>query len=239
MQADLENLMLTTEELENLVDLDTSTALAIDAYRGFILKNPKQMLSVLLTELFIFILVLIFVMPVSLIVLRNVGALPGNTDGVTKLLTLILSISLLGVLIWNVCFWQQVKQVKSLARLMDKVDKYNHVIQAIALIDELESASRSPSRCNSLSTRKEVIQALSITKETLSSALQAEKLMRKHRKFLSSHHELFANLENNFTNLISFDLSHQVNEYTHLVNESLQIGLSVHKELKKLNNPIN
>jgi len=239
MQADLENLLLTTEELENLVDLDTSTALAIDAYRGFILKNPKQMLSVLLTELFIFILVLIFVMPVSLIVLRNVGALPGNTDGVTKLLTLILSISLLGVLIGNVCFWQQVKQVKSLARLMDKVDKYNHVIQAIALIDELESASRSPSRCNSLSTRKEVIQALSITKETLSSALQAEKLMRKHRKFLSSHHELFANLENNFTNLISFDLSHQVNEYTHLVNESLQIGLSVHKELKKLNNPIN
>ena len=239
MQADLENLLLTTEELENLVDLDTSTALAIDAYRGFILKNPKQMLSVLLTELFIFILVLIFVMPVSLIVLRNVGALPGNTDGVTKLLTLILSISLLGVLIWNVCFWQQVKQVKSLARLMDKVDKYNHVIQAIALIDELESASRSPSRCNSLSTRKEVIQALSITKETLSSALQAEKLMRKHRKFLSSHHELFANLENNFTNLISFDLSHQVNEYTHLVNETLQIGLSVHKELKKLNNPIN
>jgi hypothetical protein len=239
MQADLENLLLTTEELENLVDLDTSTALAIDAYRGFILKNPKQMLSVLLTEVFVFILVLIFVMPVSLIVLRNVGALPGNTDGVTKLLTLILSISLLGVLIWNVCFWQQVKQVKSLARLMDKVDKYNHVIQAIALIDELESASRSPSRCNSLSTRKEVIQALSITKETLSSALQAEKLMRKHRKFLSSHHELFANLENNFTNLISFDLSHQVNEYTHLVNESLQIGLSVHKELKKLNNPIN
>ena len=239
MQADLENLLLTKEELETLVDLDTSTALAIDAYRGFILKNPQQMLSVLLTELFIFILVLIFVMPVSLIVLRNVGALPGNTDGVTKLLTLILSISLLGVLIWNVCFWQQVKQVKSLARLMDKVDKYNHVIQAIALIDELESASRSPSRCNSLSTRKEVIQALSITKETLSSALQAEKLMRKHRKFLSSHHELFANLENNFTNLISFDLSHQVNEYTHLVNESLQIGLSVHKELKKLNNPIN
>jgi hypothetical protein len=239
MQADLENLLLTKEELETLVDLDISTALAIDAYRGFILKNPKQMLSVLLTELFIFILVLIFVMPVSLIVLRNVGALPGNTDGVTKLLTLILSISLLGVLIWNVCFWQQVKQVKSLARLMDKVDKYNHVIQAIALIDELESASRSPSRCNSLSTRKEVIQALSITKETLSSALQAEKLMRKHRKFLSSHHELFANLENNFTNLISFDLSHQVNEYTHLVNESLQIGLSVHKELKKLNNQIN
>jgi hypothetical protein len=239
MQADLENLQLTTEELENLVDLDISTALAIDAYRGLNLKNPKQMLSVLLTEVFVFILVLIFVMPLSLIVLRNVGALPGNTDGITKLLTLILGISLLGVLIWNVYLWQQAKQVKSLARLMDKVDKYNRVIQAIALIDELQSASRSPSRCNSLSIRKEVIQALSITKETLSSALQAEKLMRKHRKFLSSHHELFANLENNFTNLISFDLNHPVNEYTHLVNESLQIGLSVHKELKKLNNQIN
>jgi len=238
MQADLENLLLTKEELETLVDLDTSTALAVDAYRGFILKNPKQMLSVLLTEVFVFILVLIFVMPVSLIVLRNTVILPGNTDGVIRLLTLISSISLLGVLIWNVYLWQQVKQVKSLARLMDKVNKYNRVIQAIALMDELESTSSSSSRTN-ISTRKEVVQALSITKETLSSALQAEKLMRKHRKFLSSHHELFANLENNFINLMSFDLSHQVNEYTHLVNESLQIGLSVHKELRKLNNQIN
>lgn len=239
MQADLENLQLTKEELETLVDLDTSTALAIDAYRGFILKNSKQMLSVLLTEAFIFILVLIFVMPVSLLILRNARALPENPEDITRLLTIISAIALLGVLIWNVYLWQQVKQVKSLARLIDKVDKYNRVIQAIALIDELESASRSPSPCHSLSTRKEVIQALSITKETLSSALQAEKLMRKHRKFLSSHHELFANLENNFTTLMTFDLSHQVNEYSHLVNESLQIGLSVHKELQKLNNQIN
>ncbi|MBD2742307.1 hypothetical protein [Coleofasciculus sp. FACHB-1120] len=232
MQADLENLQLTKEEVETLVDLDTSTALAIDAYRGFILKNPKQMLSVLLTELFIFMLVLIFIMPVTLIMLRNAGALPVNTDGVTKLLTLISGISLLGILIWNAYFWKQVKKVKSLARLLDKVDKYNRVIQAIALIDELESASRSPSPCNSLSTRKEVIQALSITKETLSSALQAEKLMRKHRKFLGRHYELFANLEENLTVLMSFNLSGHVDEYSRLLNESLQIGISVYKELK-------
>ncbi|MBD2085558.1 hypothetical protein NDI49_15245 [Trichocoleus sp. ST-U3] len=232
MQADLENLQMTKEELETLVDLDPSTALAIDAYRGFILKNPKQMLSVLLTELFILMLVLIFVMPVSLILLRNAGSLPGNTDGVTRLLIIISSISLLGVLIWNAYFWQQVKQVKSLARLIDKVDKYNRVIQAIALIDELESASRSPSRCNSLSTRREVIQALRITKETLSGALQAEMLMKKHRKFLSNHYELFANLEANLTSLLSFSLSDRVDEYSCLLNESLQIGISVHKELK-------
>ncbi|MBD1943315.1 hypothetical protein H6F50_13300, partial [Coleofasciculus sp. FACHB-712] len=51
MQADLENLQITAEDLENLVDLDTSTALAVDIYRGLTLKNPKQMLSVLLTEI--------------------------------------------------------------------------------------------------------------------------------------------------------------------------------------------
>ncbi|MEP0752932.1 hypothetical protein NDA03_11990 [Trichocoleus sp. Lan] len=223
---------MTKEDLETLVDLDPSTALAIDAYRGFILKNPKQMLSVLLTELFILMLVLIFVMTGSLILLRNAGSLPGNTDGVTRLLIIISSISLLGVLIWNAYFWQQVKQVKSLARLIDKVDKYNRVIQAIALIDELESASRSPSRCNSLSTRREVIQALRITKETLSGALQAEMLMKKHRKFLSNHYELFANLEENLTSLMSFSLNDRVDEYSCLLNESLQIGISVHKELK-------
>lgn len=238
MQADLENLLLTTNELENLVDLDTSTALAIDAYRGFILKNSKQMLSALLTEVFIFILILIFVMPVSLIVLRNTENLVENTAIAAKLLRLILGISVLGVLMWNIYLWQQLEQVKSLAKLLEKVDKYNRVIGAIALIDKLESASPSPSRFTNLTTRKEVVQALSLTKETLIGALQVEKLMRKHHKFLSSYQELFTDLEVNLSNLMSVNLSEQVNEYSHLLNESLQIGLSVHKEVKKLNKQI-
>ena len=51
MQSDLGALQITAQEIEVLVDLSPSNILAIDAYRAFILKRPKQILSVLLTEL--------------------------------------------------------------------------------------------------------------------------------------------------------------------------------------------
>jgi len=35
---------------------------------------------------------------------------------------------------------------------------------------------------------------------------------------------------------MSFEVSNQANEYGRLLNESLQIGMSVHKEVRKLQN---
>ncbi|MCA1994903.1 MAG: hypothetical protein LDL41_23070, partial [Coleofasciculus sp. S288] len=189
MQADLENLRITKQEVEAFVDSDSKTALALEFHRGFILKDSKQMLSVILTEVFLFIILLSFIMPVSLIVLRNAGTLPNNPASVIRLFSLIFGICSLGMLLWNIYLWQQAKQVKSLAKLMDKVDKYNHVIQAIALIDQLEAVDSSPSRFSNPNSRQEVLEVMSITKETLSSALKMEKLIRKYHNSLGTSHE--------------------------------------------------
>ncbi len=236
MQSDLGALHITTEEIEDLVDLNPSKTLAVDAYRAFILKRPKSIVSVLLTELLAFGLLLTFVMPVSLIILRNAGKVPEDTAGIIRLFTVILGVCLLSIPIGNIYLLKQAKTVKSLARLMDEVDKYNGVIQAITLVDEIELVVNSTTQLNHLSNRQEVVTALQVTKESLISALRVEKIIRRHKNFVEGRYELLANIENNLNTLLSFEVSNQASEYGRLLNESLQIGMSVHKEVRKLQN---
>ena len=236
MQSDLGALQITAQEIEDFVDLSPSNTLVLDAYRAFILKRPKQILSVLLTELFALGLLLTFVMPVSFIALRNLGKLPEDTAGIIWIFTVILGLSVLSILLGNVYLWKQCQKVKSLARLMDEVDKYNGVIQAITLVDELELVGNSTTQLNHLSNRQEVVEALKVTKESLISALRVERILRRHKSFIGSRYELLANLENNLNTLMSFEVSNQASEYGRLLNESLQIGMSVHKEVRKLQN---
>lgn len=236
MLSDLGALHITAEEIEDLVDLNPSKTLAIDVYRGFILKRPKSILSVFLTELFTFGLLLTFVMPVSLIILRSLGKIPEDTSALIRLFTVILGLCLLSIPIGNIYLWKQVKTVKSLARLMDEVDKYNGVIQAITLVDELELVTNSTTQLNHLSNRKEVFKALKVTKESLISALRVERIIRRHKSFIDGRYELLVNIENNLNTLLSFEVSNQASEYGRLLNESLQIGMSVHKEVRKLQN---
>ncbi|MCP2730182.1 hypothetical protein [Limnofasciculus baicalensis] len=234
MSSNLGDLPITTEELETLVDIDISTGLAIDVYRGLILRNGRQMLSVLLTEVFTFILILIFVIPISLIVLRNSGNLPDDLPGKMRLLTILVGISLLGLLVWNAYLWKQAQQIKFLAKLMDEIDKYNSVIKAIELVDKLESVSHSGTKSNNLSNRQEVLDALIVTKEGLINALRVEKIIRSHHDFIANKYELFTDLENNLTVLMSFDTTNSANDYGQLMNEALKIGLTVHKEIRNL-----
>lgn len=236
MQSDLGALQITAQEIEDFVDLSPSNTLALDAYRAFILKRPKQILSVLLTELFALGLLLTFVMPVSFIALRNSGKLPEDTAGIIRIFTGILGLSVLSILLGNVYLWKKCQKVKSLARLMDEVDKYNGVIKAITLVDELELVGNSTTQLNHLSNRQEVVEALKVTKESLISALRVERILRRHNNFMESRYELLANIENNLNTLMSFEVSNQASEYGRLLNESLQIGMSVHKEVRKLQN---
>lgn len=236
MLSNLGELQITADEIEDLVEFSPCNILAIDAYRAFILRRAKPIVSVLLTELFAFGLVLIFVMPVSFLVLRNSGNLPEDSTGVIRLFTIISGLCLLGALLSNVYLWKQAKQIKSLARLLDEVEKYNGVIQALILIDELESVGNSTPQRDRLRTRKDVVEALKITKESLISALRVERIIRNHENFIGGRYELLANLENNLNNFMSFDMSDSASEYGRLLNESLRIGITVHKEMRKLQN---
>jgi len=235
MLSDINNLQITNEDVESLVNLDISTTTAVDFYRAVIFRNSRQVWSVLLTEVFVFILILVFVMPVSLMVLRNSGNLPEHQAGILALLAIIVVITILGLIVWNFYVWKQAKKSSSLAKLMEELDKYNRVLQEIDLLTKLESVRNSKTNFGQLEVQDELFKALKVTRESLISALQVEKIIRQHQKLIGNSHQLLVSLENNLAALMTFNTSNQSSEYGHLLDETLKIGLSTYKEVSKLN----
>lgn len=120
--------------------------------------------------------------------------------------------------------------MKILAHLLDEVDKHNEIIAAVDVIDELGSVKNSTI---SLIDRKEVLAALTATRESLVCALMTEKILRKHKRFIARRHELFNNIETNLAALQNLQVNNQADEYGQLLNEALEIGMSVHQEIRK------
>ncbi|WP_156803844.1 hypothetical protein [Lyngbya sp. PCC 8106] len=125
----------------------------------------------------------------------------------------------------------KLKPLRNVLYLMEEVKKYNDTVKAVEILDQF---SQTESLEEKLLNREEVIQALKITRNSLVSAFQTERILREHQDFIDRRYELFAHLENNLTALMTFEVNNQANEYGELLNEALQIGMSVHREIEKL-----
>ncbi|NET83743.1 MAG: hypothetical protein F6J94_18005 [Moorea sp. SIO1F2] len=234
MSSNLGNLEITSEDIRNLVDLNFAKLVAIDFCRGFIFKKPKNMLSILLTEIFILGLSLILFLPPILIFMKNSGNLPEDQAGITGLFTILVGLFVSGIVIGNVYLYKQGKRIKSLVRLMDQVDNYNGVIKAIDLAERIEAIEGSITEFKHSESRRKVIESLAITKQSLVNALQVENLIRSHNNLIDSRQVVLSNLDDNLATLMAFELSDETGEYGRLLNQSLQIGMSVHKEVINL-----
>ncbi len=230
MGINLETLILNQEELENLVNLDIRTSIVVNFYRAFNFKKSQQIFSVVITEISLLILILVSILPLTLITLKNSQLLPTTNYGINQLLFLLLICSLACLLLINIYIFRQAKALQSLAKLMEEIDKYNEVIYAIALMNYLDSASEVKYIQNS----EEVTELLQVTKKSLISAINFEKVIRKHQGFLTNRQGLLTSLESNLTTLMTFDPSSTAQEYQQILNETLQIGLTVHKEVGRL-----
>ena len=236
MNPDLETLPITEDELENLVELNFVDNLAISIYRSVVIKNSQQTISVLTTEAFIFLVLLILTMPLTLLMIKSLGYLPESSTGVNQLLLTLVAIIIVAMVIVNIYLFLRGKKLQSLARLMEEIEKYNKVVKTINLIASIESVSRQKqeSATSPEENYSEAIAALKITRTSLINALRVEEIIRKHQDFLNRRYELLTNLENSLANLMEFEVSNQTNEYGSLLNDALKIGMSVHKEVKKL-----
>jgi hypothetical protein len=114
--------------------------------------------------------------------------------------------------------------------LLDEVDRYNAVIKAIHINDQLEAAGTTEM---SLSDRQKVIEALTLTREDLLKALRAERILRDNKNFLISNPELLAT---NLRTLQTLQVHDRASEYGRLLNEALQIATGVQEEMAKLQN---
>ena len=85
--------------------------------------------------------------------------------------------------------------------LLDEVEKYHQVVQAIDIHDQLTNSGNSQS---SISDREQVISALQLIREDLLRALKSERILRDNKKLLANNQDLVVN---NLANLQTLQVS--------------------------------
>jgi hypothetical protein len=233
IQADLDELRIPEKELEDLSGIALSDGLTADFYRPAALRDGKKLLAFLFHELLIFCVTLVVSLPVALLVNKHEADSVSDAALFLRVLQITLGLSLAITVAWNVYQWLKAKPLATLAGLLDEVEKYHEVIQALDIIDRLTAAGNLQAN---LINRQDAIEALKITRESLVCALKTERILRENQKFIGRRYELFANIESNLAALMALDVSDRASEYGRLLNEALEIGMSVHKEVRKLQN---
>jgi uncharacterized protein YjaG (DUF416 family) len=118
----------------------------------------------------------------------------------------------------------------SLENLLHDVEKYNTVIKAIDINDQIEAAGNPEVAINQ---REQVIAALNLTRLDLIRALKTERILRENKSFILKNSDLFVN---NLATLTSMQVTEQATENGKLLNEALQIALDIQYEMRKLQN---
>ncbi|WP_298916487.1 hypothetical protein [uncultured Nostoc sp.] len=122
----------------------------------------------------------------------------------------------------------KLNMTNSLQILLNDVERYNSVIRAIDINDQIEEAGNPEVL---IKERENVLAALKLTKADLVRALKTEKILRENKSFILSNTELFVN---NLATLTAMQVNEQATEHGRLLNEALQIALDVQHEMKRL-----
>ena len=232
-QAGLDELIIPEKELEDLSGIALSDGFTADFYRPAALRDTKKLFSLLLNELLIFCVTLVVSLPVALLANQHQVGSFSDAEIFVRVLQITFGLSVAITVAWNVYKWVKAKPLQTLAGLLDEVEKYHEVIKALDIIDRLTAAGNLQAN---LINRGDAIEALKITRESLVCALKTERILRENHKFIGRRYELFANIESNLAALMALDVSDRATEYGQLLNEALEIGMSVHKEVRKLQN---
>jgi hypothetical protein len=118
----------------------------------------------------------------------------------------------------------------SLQVLLTDVERYNGVIKAIDINDQIEAAGNPDV---AIQQRERVIEALNMTRLDLVRALKTERILRENKNFILGNTDLFTN---NLATLTSMQVTEQATENGRLLNEALQIALDIQYEMRKLQN---
>jgi hypothetical protein len=130
--------------------------------------------------------------------------------------------------------WQQHRKTvnsqmnPSLKVLLVDVERYNNVIKAILINDQIEAAGNPEV---TIQDRHKVIEALQLTRSDLVRALKTERVLRENKKFILKNTELF---DRNLPALSTIQMDERATEHGKLLNEALQIAMNVQLEMQRL-----
>jgi hypothetical protein len=233
MSVNWEGLEITQEELEDLLNFNLLSSWAIDFSRVFLLRNQRYLFSLLFIESSSLFLSYFLFFSLNLIVLRNFNWLTNSSNGFILVFISATFFSLCLLILLNIYLWHKAKKVKIFAVLLEKVKQYNQLIAHLKLLTELDSLnSGSKIKIDNSPEKIEFKKALELTKNSLIRSIELEKVLNRDRHLASNRYQLLANLEFGLVNLDPVTSVEQ-NDYQQLLTEVVEIGLSVHKEMRK------
>jgi hypothetical protein len=218
VQPDLLGLEITKGELRRLTGVDPD-----DVFRPSMLQNSQKKWSWLGNE----IIIGLALTPIIVGVIYTFIIIPTIGSSIPIALGLLIIVPVIVALVrW---IWSKRNRSTMLVNLLDEVDKYHAVINAIALSDQLENAGATGV---SLSDRNQVIQGLQLTREDLVRALKIERILRENKEIIATHPDL---LTNNLSTIETLQQStNQASQYGKLLDQALQIALDVQAEMRKM-----
>ena len=116
----------------------------------------------------------------------------------------------------------------SLRILLNDVERYNSVIKAIDINDQIEDVGNLGV---GIQEREKVLIALELTRNDLIRALKTERILRENKSFMITNSDLFTN---DLVPLASMQITEEATEHGRLLSEALQISLDVQQEMKNL-----
>lgn len=209
MQTDLQGLEITKGEIKHCSGVSLDAVFRPPTLRKFISEIGKTSLVILFICLSGLVLGLIFPdQMVSLIAIDGIASAVLLLDDLRKI--------------------RFSYKNRNLVRMFEDVKRFNCVIKAIHLNDQIEAVGNPGV---GLQNRERVIHALRLAREDIIRALKTERIFRENAKFIQLNYELF---ETNLTALSSLQVNDQADEYGRLLNEALQIVVDVREEMRKL-----
>jgi hypothetical protein len=231
MQPDLDSLKLTNREVEQHCQLEVNDLLIGGiwggVYRTSIFRDLHRFWQLCFTELAVFGIVFIFSLPLGFFVIRHAVNL-NHPSTAFQFLAITIGSTVTIILSWHGYMLFAARKFKTLARLLDEIDRYNQMIAAVAVLDQLAKVQNSQIGFND---RDQVLEALQITRDSLVAGLMTDKILRENWRLMTARQDLLMNIEHSLLNLQTIAANDQASEYGKILNEALQIGISVQQEL--------
>lgn len=235
MRDDLNSLRITYKELQDLTNLPLDNHLLIitdSLYELGKLLLVKVRGSEGATAVFITSSIVVFTYLIFHWLVKNTAIWIPLPSWILLILTLI---SLSGISQALLYLWWNYKthllnkhMTSSLKVLLNDVYRYNSVIQAIDINDQIEAAGNP---AVGLQNRDRVIRSLKFTRLDLVRALKTERILRENKAFILTNSDFFTH---ELSSLSTIAVSEQAAEHDRLLNEALQIAMDVKQEMKKL-----
>ncbi len=230
MQPELQDLMISAQEIERLSGLEVGELFAGGTFRKKVFSSAQKLAEWAIAEVTALGVIAIFCFPLALIVGRSFNWLSNDPAGLVRLLQMTLILAGAIAFGWNGYLWHRHRRLALFLTLLEEIDRHHEIVRALQILDELETVQAKGDRRD----RAEVLAALAVTRESLVCALMTEKILRQHQAFLVRRQELLEHVESNWVRLRSLQVLDDADEYSRLMREALDIGLSVHRELHRL-----